>query len=254
VKFSIITATYNSALYLEETIESVLSQTYSDIEYIIVDGNSTDATHEIIKKFSGSISKLLIEDDESMYDAINKGIRISTGDVIAILNSDDQLASVDTIKTMADILCDKSVSGVYSNIINCYGKLQVKKKVFQVNLSDYLVSGKGTFVPHTSLYLKREVFDNVGLYSLDYKFASDFDFTIRVLKNYKIKHIDKYLFIFRRHDNSITASGKIRDERIQILDGQKVNYKFIKLRKLLLWSRYYIKNISFSSLFAYLYK
>ncbi len=127
MKFSIITATYNSALYLEKTIESVLSQSYSDIEYIIVDGNSTDATHEIIKKYSESISALLIEDDESMYDAINKGIRISTGDVIAILNSDDRLASVDTIKTIADILCDKSVSGVYSNIINCYGKFQVKR-------------------------------------------------------------------------------------------------------------------------------
>lgn len=252
MKISIITVTYNSEKYLEETIQSVLSQTYQNIEYIIVDGNSTDGTQSIIAKYSKFISKVIIEDDESMYDAINKGIKASNGDVIAILNSDDKLSTPKSIEHIAKVLINVNVHGCYSNIINSYKNTLIKKKVFKVGLRDYILSGKGTLIPHTSLYLKRYVFDNVGLYNTDYRYASDLEFIIRVLKKYKLSYINKYLFVFRRHSESITSSGKIKLEREIILKENLYNTKFIELKKILIWSRYYLINISLKKVYLYL--
>lgn len=244
MKVSIITVTFNSALYLEETITSVLSQSYGNIEYIVVDGNSTDGTHEILKEYSNNISKIIIEDDDSMYEAINKGIMASTGDVIAILNSDDRIASTDAVKKIVETLSDDQISGCYSNVINCYGKEQIRKRVFNVTLAEYLASEKGTFIPHTSLYLKRHVFEDVGYYNLKYKYAADFEFIIRVLEHYNLTHIDEYLFLFRRHAGSITASGKIRAESRFILENNYKRPKFIPFKKLILWFKYYVRNMS----------
>jgi glycosyltransferase involved in cell wall biosynthesis len=242
---SIITVAFNSERYIEETILSVLSQSYSDIEYIIVDGNSTDNTHKILERYRKKISKIIIENDRSMYDAINKGIRASKGDVVAILNSDDVFASNNVIEQLVDFFKKTKYSGCYSNIINVYNGCEINKKVFQVDFNDYIVSGKGTFVPHTSLYVRREVLDKVGLYSLDYHYASDYDFTLRVLKSYNIKHIDNYLFKFRRHPGSITSSGKIKNERKLILKKYNHRIKFSKYKKKYLWAKYYFNNFSY---------
>ena len=102
MKVSLITVTYNSEVYLQDCINSVVQQQYADIEHIVIDGGSTDGTLEIIKKYDNHIAKWISEKDRGMYDAINKGIALATGDIVGILNSDDMLASPDVIAAIVE--------------------------------------------------------------------------------------------------------------------------------------------------------
>ena len=117
VKVSIITVTYNSEKYLADCIASVRKQTYSNIEHIIVDGKSTDGTLKIIQKNSGSLAHWISETDHGMYDAINKGIKMATGDIIGVLNSDDMLASADVIMDIVACFDEKQVDSVYGDLV-----------------------------------------------------------------------------------------------------------------------------------------
>src|SRR4051812_46461192 len=116
MKISIITITYNSAKTLEQTMLSVLHQTYKDIEYIIVDGGSTDGTLELINKYKERVSKIVSEKDNGLYDALNKGIELATGDVIGILHSDDFYDSKDVISKVAELFKTENCDGLYANL------------------------------------------------------------------------------------------------------------------------------------------
>src|SRR5215204_2999779 len=117
MKVSLITVTYNSARYLQNAIQSVYSQDYSDIEYIIVDGGSTDDTLSIIEQNSAWITKWISEKDNGMYDAINKGMKMATGDVIGILNSDDMLASKDVISKIVSCFKEQQVDSIFGDLL-----------------------------------------------------------------------------------------------------------------------------------------
>src|SRR3954468_18033565 len=117
MKVSIITVTYNSAKYVEDCINSIIRQNYSNIEYIVVDGDSTDGTIDIIKKFSPHITKWISEKDNGMYDALNKGMRLATGDVVGILNSDDVLASADVISDIVNCFKENNVDSLYGDLV-----------------------------------------------------------------------------------------------------------------------------------------
>jgi glycosyltransferase involved in cell wall biosynthesis len=117
MKVSLITVTYNAAKHLEECIQSVVSQDYLDIEYIIIDGQSTDHTISIINQHKGSIDKWSSEKDYGMYDALNKGMRMATGDIIGVLNSDDMLASKDAISKIVACFKEKNVDSVFGDLM-----------------------------------------------------------------------------------------------------------------------------------------
>jgi glycosyltransferase involved in cell wall biosynthesis len=249
---SIITVTKNSEKFIEKTIKSTLSQSYTNIEYLIIDGLSNDGTNDIIKKYKAEIDYWVSESDRSMYDAINKGIRKSKGDIIAILNSDDYYVDSDVISRVVKSLITSGADGLYGDIIIDYGKMCRYKKVFQVTYKDYILSGKGTFVPHSSLFIKRRLIDEVGLYNLKYKYASDFDFTLKCLDIGELYYCGYPITLFRRHQNSITATGKIRPESVDILKNNRLNnISFIhkKLYKYFLWGKYYLNNILFRLLY-----
>lgn len=196
MKISLITITYNSAKTLEDTLTSVVKQTYSDVEYIIVDGASKDNTVSIIKKyeplFEGRI-KWISEPDKGLYDAMSKGIRMATGDVVGILNSDDFFTSNDVLQKVAesfeqDSLLDAVYGDVHfvhpNNLNKCVR--YYSSKVFKRDLM------RMGFMPaHPSFYIRRECFEKYGLYKTDYKVAADFEFLLRVIYNAKIK--TKYL-------------------------------------------------------------
>ena len=116
MKVSIITVTYNSGKYLQDCIESVIKQSYKDIEHIIVDGKSNDNTLDIIRKYEAHISKWISETDKGMYDAINKGIVMATGDVVGILNSDDMLDGDDVISSIVDAFEEQKTDAVYGDL------------------------------------------------------------------------------------------------------------------------------------------
>lgn len=186
MKISLITVTYNSGNTLSTTLESVLAQNHPNIEYIIVDGASKDNTIDIIKEyepcFQGTL-KWISEPDKGLYDAMNKGIRMATGDIIGILNSDDFFTTNDVLQQVANAFeANKDIDAVYGDVHFVHPDNLEKcvryysSKVFCCDLM------KLGFMPaHPSFYLKKECFERYGLYKTDYKIAADFEFLLRVI-------------------------------------------------------------------------
>lgn len=219
LKFTVITVCKNSERFLNETIESVLNQSYPNIEYLIIDGQSTDGTLEIIRKHSSGISNWLSEEDHGMYDAINKGLKLSTGDYILILNSDDVLADKDVLSKVAKQIGEERMDYYYGNLIKLKEGKCKKVKLFPVTFQQLLLSTHGTFAPHPCFFISSKLNKKIGGYDQKYKYASDYHYILRALFNEgtKGKYLNIYITKFRIHDNSITASGKIDSERKKIL-------------------------------------
>ena len=167
VKFSIITVCYNSERTIRRTIESVLNQTYENIEYIIVDGGSTDSTLEIIAEYETGISKLISEPDDGLYHAMNKGIAISTGTWIHILNSDDYYADEKSVS--------KAVMLLDSNKTNYFWMLRETidgTRFLQRWKFNRIMLFLSAYLPHPALIVAREQYEAVGTYDLDYQIAA----------------------------------------------------------------------------------
>ncbi|MGN6804085.1 MAG: glycosyltransferase family 2 protein [Ginsengibacter sp.] len=224
LKVSIITVCKNSEQFLASTIESVINQTCKNIEYIIIDGASTDSTCDIIKKYESKISYWLSEPDEGMYHAINKGLAIATGDYILILNSDDMLAANETIAQVSKFIDLSKADYYHGNMIKLNEAGFKKVKLFPVKFKELLLSTHGTFVPHPCFFISKQLNSVLGGYDLKYKYASDYDYILRALsKGNKGKYLDIYISTFRMHAASITASGKIDLERKKILKQNGYN-------------------------------
>jgi glycosyltransferase involved in cell wall biosynthesis len=230
---------------IEDTLKSIQNQLYNDIEYIVIDGNSNDGTIDLLRQYSDSITTLIIEEDESMYEAINKGLKLCTGEIIGILNSDDILYNELTIQKIVQyFISNDNISGVYGDIILFNSEGKKYRKVFQINFQNLLSFGKGTIVPHPTLYVRREVYQRYE-YDLKYKYAADYDLILRAIRKYKIVYLNTPIVRFRQHEGSITASKVIGSEANQIrskyISRDKV--KYILWRKWLIWAKYSIYNI-----------
>jgi glycosyltransferase involved in cell wall biosynthesis len=189
LKVSIITTTYNSASTIESTLRSVLEQTYPDIEYWIIDGKSTDDTMDVVRRYEPSFSgrmHWISEEDAGLYDALNKGIQHSTGDVVGILNSDDFFTSCDVIERMVREFED-GLDAVYGDI-HFVNPKDLSKCVRYYSSKKFCPWKMrfGYMPAHPSFYARRTVFENYGLYSKDYKIASDYDMMVRLFCKYKI--------------------------------------------------------------------
>lgn len=188
MKFSIITATYNSSKTIADCISSVNKQTYNNIEHIIIDGDSNDNTIEIIKSLQNRVSKILKEPDKGIYDAMNKGIRIATGDIVGILNSDDFFTSDDAIEKIVSIFEKNKIDAVYGD--TCFVKPDNLNKVVRYYTSKWFKPSlfRFGFMPaHPSFYIRRKWFEQLGLYKTDYKIAADYELLIRYLYVNKLK-------------------------------------------------------------------
>lgn len=189
MKIAIITATYNSGGTLRETFDSILRQTYKDIEYIVIDGGSKDNTIDIIKeyypKFNGRM-RWVSESDKGLYDALNKGIKKATGEVVGILNSDDFFTSDDVIATVAANIND--VDAIYGDI-HFVAPDNLTKCVRYYSSRNFRpwTMRFGYMPAHPSFYARREIFEKYGLYSLDYKIAADYDMMVRLFCKHEIK-------------------------------------------------------------------
>lgn len=196
MKISLITVCYNSEKTIKDTIESVLLQNYQNYEYIIIDGNSKDKTLDIIKSYENKFNsklKYISEPDKGLYDAMNKGIALATGDIIGILNSDDILYDKSVFQNIVDNFtnCD----GVYSNLLLMNEDFTKITRNFK---SKKLTKKKGFHPPHPTLYLKKEVFEKYGNYNLNYRIAADLDFMYRIINsNVNLKYVDSYFVKMR---------------------------------------------------------
>lgn len=187
MKISIITVVYNAEAHLRDCIESVLAQDYHDIEYILIDGASTDRSYAIAKEYQDRMAILISEADKGMYDALNKGIALATGAVVGILNADDILANKHVISQLATIFEREKVSGVYGdlNYVAPDNITQIQRKWRSAPARPKDVA-LGWMPAHPTLYLKRELFEQFGGYSLDYGSAADYELMLRFLYQHKI--------------------------------------------------------------------
>lgn len=202
-KVSIITTTYNDKENLKKIIAQVKNQDYANIEYIIVDGGSTDGTLEVIAEaaeYFGSRLKWISEKDKGIYDAINKGIRLSTGDILGCCF--DQYAGPDVISKMVTIMEKEGTDGVHGDLYYMEGDKVVR----------YWHQGQGNirfgWMPgHPTLYLRKSVYDKYGLYKTDYRISADYEFMIRILKDDKVKlsYLPEVL-IYMSHGGTSTNS------------------------------------------------
>ena len=201
MKISIITVCYNRNSTIEKAIKSVLEQNYSDIEYIIIDGNSIDGTKEIIETYRDKISQFISEPDKGMYDAINKGLQLATGDVIGLMHSDDEFYDKNVLdRIVSRFNSDSTIEGVYGDgvyVSNDQEERLIRDRVGGIFSIKKIK--KGWLPLHPTVYLKKSIIDKNGLYNLDFKIASDTEFLLRYLYKYEIKmsYINSYIVKMR---------------------------------------------------------
>lgn len=249
MKVSIITVAFNSAATIAHCMQSVLDQSYSNIEYIVVDGLSKDNTLNIVREFEPLFAgkmRWISENDNGIYDAMNKGLHMATGDVVGILNSDDFFTDNDVIEKVAQAFSDDKIDAVYGDV----------HFVRETNLSRcvryYSSAGFrpwwlrfGIMPAHPSFYARKEVFQKAGLYKTDYKIGGDFEMMVRLFKRFDIK--TKYLpmvFVTMRMGG---ASTKNVGSRLTLLreDTRACRENGVYTHPLLICLKYFYKVLEF---------
>jgi glycosyltransferase involved in cell wall biosynthesis len=185
MKISLITVCYNSEATLEKTILSVASQTHDAIEYIIVDGQSNDNTIEIIKKYEGVVTKWISEPDKGLYDAMNKGIEMASGDLVGIINSDDTLNSTTVLAEIVAFHEVNSIDASIGNIVQHKSNGQVIRFYSSENWTPEKLK-IGSMPPHPSIFFQRSLFERYGNYLLDFKIGADYELITRYFLKNKI--------------------------------------------------------------------
>jgi glycosyltransferase involved in cell wall biosynthesis len=240
VKVSIITVSYNSASTIRDTISSVASQTYPNIEYIVIDGGSKDHTLTILEDYDGVITKVISEDDHGIYDAMNKGISIATGDVIGILNSDDFFVSQDIISRVVEHFqfdydqVDILLTSV--DFVKSYDLDKPTRFYTAVNFKPWKLY-LGIMPPHPGAFIRKRVYDNESLYEINYKICGDFDMFVRLLLKKNYNFVQYNFTTVRMRIGGISTSGfKSRllssREMVKVLkaNGLFGNYFLVSLR------------------------
>lgn len=180
LKISVITIVYNAQDTIKRSIESVISQNYNNIEHIIIDGGSTDNSLQIINQYKSHIKVLVSEPDKGIYDAMNKGIRLATGEIVGTLNADDFFADEGVISAVAQAFSGSRAGIVYGDLdyINAAGKIIRKWKSNKCGKNSF---DWGFMPPHPTFYCKRDLFEKYGFYSLKYGSAADYELMVRFM-------------------------------------------------------------------------
>lgn len=190
VKISLITVSFNSAKTIGDTIASVREQRYPNLEYIIIDGGSSDGTLAIIKQNSDVVAHVVSEQDDGIYDAMNKGITLAGGEVIGFINADDMLADSMVLQQVAEALGQDEIDACYADLE--YVQQSNRDKVIRYWQSSAFKPGlfsRGWSPPHPTFYVKKSVYEQCGLFSLDYKMGNDIELMLRFLERYQVKSL-----------------------------------------------------------------
>ena len=217
MKISIITVCRNAESTIETTVQSVMNQDYRNIEYILIDGKSSDKTVSIIEKYKNRISKLISEKDDGMYFALNKGIRLATGDVIGFLHADDFYANEKIISRVAKEMDSKKVDSIYGDLQ--YVSKENPQKIFRhwksqpYNTSLFL---KGWMPPHPTFFVKRKCYEQFGAFNTTFSIAADYELMLRFLYKNKIStsYIPEVLVKMRTGGiSNVTFKSRIKANR-----------------------------------------
>ncbi len=237
MKVSVITAVLSNRRYLSDAIESVLGQTHADIEYIIVDGGSTDGTIELVQSYGDKIDKFISEKDKGVYYALNKGIAMASGEVIALLHSDDFYVNRFVISQVVEAFEQQKCDAVYSNLY--YVSNNNKDKIIRTwNAGIYKQDSfyYGWMPPHPAFFAKREVYQKYGAFNTELKFAADYELMLRfILKRHiHICYLPKYFIKMRVGGASNRSMGNRLKANIEDRKAWKINQMKPRLFTLLL--------------------
>ena len=224
---SIITVSYNSEKTIRRTIESVLNQTYKNIEYIIIDGKSTDDTINIVKeyqkKFSGRL-KYISESDKGIYDAMNKGIKMAKGDLIGIINSDDYY-ELNAVEIMVNSMSKSKYQILYGELR--FLKNNIETQVLITNHNNL----NNMMIPHPTCFVTKNIYDKFGYFNDSYKSCGDYEFMLRMIKHKEIEYIPVYQIIANfSAGTGVSANYKSRKEMLKM----KKKYGLISNKKYIL--------------------
>jgi glycosyltransferase involved in cell wall biosynthesis len=208
LRFSIITCTWNSDRYLPRSIESVLSQDYSDIEYIFVDGGSTDGTIDLIHEIPRPV-KYVTGIGGGISVAMNKGIEMATGDIVAHLHSDDYYLHNRVISRVAEIMSGSGAEWCFGRAMDDIAG-EVRPEPWKVPHYSYRRLLKSNFIPHQSTFVRKRVFERLGMFDTHYRLAMDYDMWLRIGMDYEPVQVDEHLVVFRRHAGSASTANEMK--------------------------------------------
>ncbi|ELP34409.1 glycosyltransferase family 2 protein [Rhodopirellula baltica] len=188
MKISVITAVYNRSETIGDAIESVLAQQNVELETIVVDGDSTDGTSDVISQLGDQVSRSIREPDLGIYNALNKGLRAATGDVIGFLHADDWLAYQDALADVSRLMADSNVDGVYADLeyVNANDPDRVHRR-WVSGAYDVRKFRRGWMPPHPTVYFRREFYDQFGLFNEDLRTAADYELLVRMMVRHGAK-------------------------------------------------------------------
>ena len=242
MKISLLTVSFNSAATIKDTIESVCSQDYKNIEYIIVDGNSTDGTQKIIQSYQSRISKWISEPDLGIYDAMNKAIRLATGDVVGIINSDDFYANGSVLSKVAMTFEETSTDSVFGDL-TFVDPGDLKKIVRRYSSQNWRPEkfAWGFMPAHPTFFVKRSWYEKAGLFKTDYKIAADYEMLIRLLYVHRIKYeyIPENMIVMRKggvSSRGINSNIVLNSEILRGCRENGISTNYIKI-----YSKYFRK-------------
>lgn len=226
MKISVITVCFNSRSTIEDTILSVNAQHYEDVEYIIVEGGSGDGTVELIKEHADKVTAWISEPDKGIYDAMNKGINMASGDIIGFLNADDIYTDIHVLEKVARIFEDSCVEACYADLV--YVDQRDLEKVVRYMKSCKYIDGlfeKGWCPPHPTFFVKKQVYTKFGGFDLNYSIGNDVELMIRFLYRYKIKsvYLPEILVKMRTGGISNRSLISIFRQNVEILKALKRN-------------------------------
>lgn len=239
MKISIITATYNSSATIRDTLESVKNQSYNNIEHIIIDGLSKDNTMQIVSSYP-HVAKVISEKDKGIYDAMNKGVLNATGEIIGILNSDDVYIGPDILNKVAKAFEEETTDAVYGDLK--YVQQDNLNKTTRTWRSGPFLKNKfyyGWMPPHPSFFVRKRVYEKVGLFNTTLRSSADYEFMLRALLKYdhQVKYLPEVLVKMRTGGMSnATLKNRVRanqeDRRAWELNGLKPYFFTIPLKPL----------------------
>jgi len=232
LKFSIVTCTWNSEPYLEESIASVLAQDYPDVEYIFVDGGSTDGTLERIAAISRPV-EVLHDVRGGIGRAMNAGIGAATGDIVAHLHSDDYYLDPGVLSRVAKAFVATDCAWLFGRILSdINGNLE--KERYRVPRYSYRTLVRNNIIPHAATFVRRHVFEEHGMFNESFQLAMDYEYWLRIGKTYSPVQLDDYLSAYRRHSRSASVANRLKslneDFRARFAHGRVLEYPEFALR------------------------